>query len=166
MRISIEVMPKDVPGELIRILAPITDVGGNIITVIHRRDELSAKGMLPVHLKIDIENRKQFDRILERYRKDNINVLKIDELRCFDELTVGMIGHIIRTDLSDTINYIDSLGFCKVTDLHIDMPDKKLESCAILRIEMDNAVEDSKARVISRIREIGMKKDIQIVEVA
>lgn len=166
MRLSIEVMPKDVPGELIRILTPITDVGGNIITVIHKRDELSVKGMLPVHLTLELENKKQFERILERYKNDNISLLKIDELRCFDEITVGIIGHIVRTDLSDTIDSIDSLGFCKVTDLQIDMPEKKMESCAIFRIELDNSVNDAHAHIISRIKQICMKKDIQIVEVA
>ncbi|MFH1127125.1 MAG: hypothetical protein ABIG84_01940 [archaeon] len=166
MRVSIDVMPKDTPGELIRILAPISELGGNIITVIHRRDELSAKGRLPVHLVFEIDSKEQYEKILERYNDENIKVIKMDELKRFNSLVIGMIGHIVRTDLSETINTIDSLGFCKVVDLQIEMPEKKRESCAIFHIEFDDSINGGKSIVMSKIKEICKRKSIQIVEAA
>lgn len=166
MRVSIDVMPKDTPGELVKILSPISEVGGNIITVIHRRDELSVKGRLPVHIVFDIDSKAQYDKILDRYNNEKIKIMKQDELKHFNSLVVGMIGHIVRTDLSETINTIDSLRFCNVVNLEIEMPEKKRESCAIFRIEFDNSVNGGKSIVMSRIKEICQKKSIQIVEAA
>ncbi len=159
-----DVMPKDVPGELVRILQPIARVGGNVITVIHRRDEVSLRGNLPVHIVFEVEGKAQVDCIVDTYRAENIRVVKIDEVKCFSELVVGMIGHIVHTDLSETINSVDSLGFCKVSDMQIEMGNVKEESCAIFRVDVDSSVADGCKVVMSKIRETGRKKNIMIVE--
>lgn len=164
MRISIEVMPKDVPGELVKILSPISDVGGNVISIIHRRDEQSQKGRLPVRLTFDIDSKAQYEKILERYRKENIRLINGGEVKCYREMVVGMIGHIVHTDLSETIRSIDSLGFCNVTDIQLDMPAVDKESCAIFRIEIENSVNGGRSLVNSRIREICSKKNIQVID--
>ncbi len=164
MRISLDVMPKDAPGELIKAIEPIGDAGGNIITIIHRRDEKSEKGSLPVHLVFDIDSKAQLENILERYKKENIKVIKVDEFRCFDEIVVGMIGHIMHTDLSETINSIESLGFCNVSDMQIEMPECGRESCAILQISIDTSKKDGCNLLMSKMKEIGEKKNIQVIE--
>jgi len=100
---------KDVPGELVRILTPIADVGGNVISIIHKRDEQSTKGRLPVRLTFDIDSRAQYEKILERYKNENTRVMNGGEIKSYREIVVGMIGHIVHTDLSETIKSIDSL---------------------------------------------------------
>ena len=159
-----DVMLKDVAGELVNVLRPIARVGGNVITVIHKRDEASSKGNLPVHIVFEVDTKAQVDCIVDGYRKENIRVVKIDEVKRFCELVVGMIGHIVHTNLTETIRSVDFLGFCKVTDMQIDMPDIKRESCAILRINIDCSMKDGRKVVMSKIRETGRKKNIMIVE--
>lgn len=156
-----DVMPKDVPGELVRILQPIASVGGNVISVVHRRDEASSKGNLPVHIVFEVDGRAQVDCIVDTYRKENIRLVKIDEVKCFSEVVVGMIGHI---DLSETINSIDSLGFCAVTDVQIEMGGVKEESCAIFRVDVDSSLDDGRSVVMSKVHDIGVEKNILVVE--
>ena len=164
MRISIEVMPRDVPGELVRILTPIADVGGNVISIIHKRDEQSPKGRLPVRLTFDIDNKAQYEKILERYKNENLRVMNGGEVKSYREIVVGMIGHIVHTDLSETIKSIDSLGFCNVTDIELDMPAVEKESCAILRIGIENTVNGGRDIVKSKILQICSTKNIQVID--
>ncbi len=164
MRISIEVMPKDVPGELVRILTPIADVGGNVISIIHKRDEQSSKGRLPVRLTFDIDSKAQYEKILERYKNENTRVINGGEVKNYREIVVGMIGHIVHTDLSETIRSIDSLGFCNVTGMELDMPAIDKESCAILRIGIESTVTGGRDIVKSRIQQICSTKNIQVID--
>ncbi len=159
-----DIMLKDVAGELVNVLGPIARVGGNVITVIHKRDETSSKGNLPIHIVFEVDSKAQVDSIIDGYRKEKIRIVKMDEVKRFYEIMVGMIGHIVHTNLTETIRSVDFLDFCKVTDLQIDMPDIKQESCAMLRININCSMKDGRKIVMSKIRETGRKKNLMIIE--
>ena len=46
MDLVLELM--DVPGQLVSVLDPISGLGANLVTVIHKRDSKNEKGMIPV----------------------------------------------------------------------------------------------------------------------
>ena len=54
MQISMKLEMKDSPGQLVAALKPISDVGGNIIAVIHHRDPESSSRTLNVQIVLTL----------------------------------------------------------------------------------------------------------------
>ena len=52
MDLVLELM--DVPGQLVSVLDPISGLGANLVTVIHKRDSKNEKGMIPVQLTLEV----------------------------------------------------------------------------------------------------------------
>ena len=49
---------KDSPGQLVAALKPISEVGGNIIAVIHQRDEEATGDVLGVQIVLELQEQR------------------------------------------------------------------------------------------------------------
>ena len=49
MDLVLELM--DVPGQLVSVLDPISGLGANLVTVIHKRDSKNEKGMIHISIR-------------------------------------------------------------------------------------------------------------------
>ncbi len=160
MRISIDIELRDVPGELLRALEPIANYGGNIVSIVHLREEKRDK--VPVHLIFEIDSQEKLKNILEEYEKRNISVLKVGEAKRRIVITVGIIGHIIDTDLMDTIDRINDIEGALVEDLSLRMSDPEKESSAIFKIVLND--ENVKEKFFERLYEIAREKNLLIIK--
>ncbi len=160
MRISIDIELKDVPGELLRALEPIASYGGNIVSIVHLREE--KKDKVPVHLIFEIDSQEKLKKILEEYEKRDISVLKIGEAKRRIVVTVGVVGHIIDTDLMDTIDRINEVEGALVEDLSLRMSDPEKESSAIFKVVLSD--EEIKEKFFERLYEIAREKDLLIIK--
>lgn len=152
---------KDAPGQLVAALKPISEVGGNIIAVIHQRDEKSATGVLSVQIVLEIPESRLPD--LVRIIKDQgVNILRIGQERLLYTQTVMMIGHLMHTDLGDTVDRIDCTGFAEVTELNMVMPAINQVSSARIVIRAVNRKDMDHALDI--LRAVAREKDLLIVE--
>jgi ACT domain-containing protein len=123
---------RDVPGQLIKALRPISDFGGNIRSIIHHRGKITPMGMIPVQITIEIEENR-LEGLLESLGKV-ARVARIGEERLKESALVILIGHIVHSDIRDTIESIDRTGFAEVVDLSLCMPGIEEESSASIRI--------------------------------
>jgi len=144
MRITLDLEIKDVPGELVKVLHPISDHGGNIISIVHTRDRYSPRGRIPVKITFEIE-RKLLERVMQDLKAQEIEIIRVGEQRLLEKKTVLLIGHIVHTDLSDTIDRIDSTGFAEVVDLQLTMPDLNYPSAALLTVSATGKKEMRRA---------------------
>jgi ACT domain-containing protein len=126
MKISMDIELKDIPGQLVRALKPVSDFGGNLLSVLHQRDKKTPSGRIPVQLVFEIEERR-LDRLVEVLKERGVNVARIGKERLKDSMVVLLIGHIVHSDVRETIDSIDSTGFAEVVELSLSMPavDKK-----------------------------------------
>ena len=53
MRMDLVLELLDVPGQLVSVLEPISGLGANLVTVIHKRDYKNENGMVPVQLTME-----------------------------------------------------------------------------------------------------------------
>nr|QNO50795.1 hypothetical protein HMJGLFMP_00037 [Methanosarcinales archaeon ANME-1 ERB6] len=53
---SVDIELTDVPGQLVLALKPVSDLGGNILSVLHQRDKKTPSGRIPVQLTLEIES--------------------------------------------------------------------------------------------------------------
>ncbi|MDD1679050.1 MAG: amino acid-binding protein, partial [Methanomicrobiales archaeon] len=73
-----------------------------------------------------------------------------------------MIGHIMHTDLTDTVDHIDKTGFAEVSELELIMPAIAEPSSARILIKAAHAPAMQQALEI--LREVARKKDLLIIE--
>jgi ACT domain-containing protein len=152
---------KDAPGQLVAALKPISEVGGNIIAVIHQRDEKSATGVLSVQIVLELPESRLPD--LVRLIKDQgVSILRIGQERLLYKQTVMMIGHLMHTDLGDTVDRIDCTGFAEVTELNMVMPAINQVSSARIVIRSVNRRDMDQALDI--LRGVAKEKDLLLVE--
>ncbi|ENN96153.1 amino acid-binding ACT protein [Methanocaldococcus villosus KIN24-T80] len=130
--ITIDLELKDRPGELLKILTPIAKAGANIISIIHSREEKRG-GKVPVRIVIDAEEEK-VEKIVEELKKI-ATLKKVDGRDKKVYLDIVVIGHVVDTDVRDTIDRINEIGL--VEDLDLIMPHPEKESSAIMRITVD-----------------------------
>ena len=76
--------------------------------------------------------------------------------------SVLLIGHLIHTDISDTIEKIDVDGEAECVEMHVSMPEISAPSTAIVTI---SASGNEKLReAIYKLREICREKNIIMIE--
>jgi ACT domain-containing protein len=151
----------DRPGELLRALEPIADHGGNLLSIFHERGNVTPRGHIPV--EVDLEaTPERFDVIVDALREEGINVIQAGAERYGAELTVVLIGHIVDTDLSDTLERIEEASGASVRDLSLSSPDGRAgDSSARVRVATHRGETDA---VLAAVREVVEKKDLQVVE--
>jgi hypothetical protein len=76
--------------------------------------------------------------------------------------TVVLVGHIIHSDIRDTIEQIDSTGFAEVVDLSMSMPGITLKSSA--RIGINATGKGDMKKAVKLLRNIAREKDLLLIE--
>jgi len=152
---------RDRPGELLRALEPVAEHGGNLLSIFHERGNLTPRGHIPV--EVDLEaTPDQFDTIVTELRDTEISVIQAGEERYSEELTVLLVGHIVDTDLSDTLSTIQDATGASVRDFSLAAPDGTAgKSSAQLWL----ATQPGQTGVVlDAVREIADEKNLRVVE--
>jgi ACT domain-containing protein len=151
----------DRPGELLRALSPIADHGGNLLSIFHERGNVTPRGQIPV--EVDMEaTPPQFEEIVDALRAEGINVIQAGAEQYTEELTVILVGHIVNTDLSNTLERIQSATGANVEDLSLSAPEGD-EGISSARIRLATRSDGTDA-ALDRIREVAADKDLRVVE--
>jgi len=148
----------DTPGELLKALTPISTLGANIISVIHLREKKS-NSRVPVKVVIDKVDEKLLNIIIEELEKRDIIVAKVNETRRKINLDVVIVGHVVDTDVRDTIDRINEIGL--VIDLDLVMPDPYKESSARMKIVIDS---DKLNEQYKELDKISKEKDLLFIK--
>ena len=160
MQISLRLELKDEPGQLLAAIKPVSDSGANIISVIHKRDTKTVNGSLIVDVVISLPQNR-LDNLKSTLNKNGINIIKIGTNNLTCTKTFLLIGHIVQTDLTDTINRIDIANVVEVTELHIIMPHITKPSTVKLTIKAENM--DGIDRAVDILMKIAEEKHLLII---
>jgi ACT domain-containing protein len=151
----------DRPGELLRALEPIADNGGNLLSIFHERGNVTPRGHIPV--EVDLEaTPERFEGIVDALRAEGINVIQAGAENYQEAVTVLLVGHLVTTDLSNTLSRIEQATEASVTDISLSAPDGADEvSSARLRLA---AASGGVEGAVDHIRTIADEKGLQVVE--
>ncbi len=152
---------KDMPGQLVLALQPISEFGGNIVSVLHHRDKKTPRGLIPVQITFEIDGEK-LEGLINRMKSDGITIAQVGEDRLREKAIVILIGHIIHSDIRDTIDRIDSTGYAEVKDLAVSMPGVDQHSAARMVINATGEKEMQKA--IQLLRDTAHEKNLLMIE--
>jgi ACT domain-containing protein len=136
-------------------------VGGNIIAVIHQRDPGSTDDILSVQIVLELP-KGRLDELISLLKEQGVHIQRIGEERLMYRRTVIMIGHLMHTDLSDTVDRIDSTGFAEISELSMSMPAVNERSSSRLTIKSITKLDMEKA--IGILRTVAREKDLLLIE--
>lgn len=152
---------KDTPGQLMHVLTPISDLGGNITSVVHHHDKKTFRNTVPVSVILEIDE-QTLGELQDGLEQNGVTIVRVGKMRLRATTHILLIGHIIHTDLRDTIDEIDATGFAEVQDLSLSMPAIDGPSSAVITI-MATGDEELKTS-IGILRQIAERKDLLIIE--
>lgn len=161
MRVSMDLELKDIPGQLVLALKPVSEFKGNLISVVHHHEKRTPRGKIPVHLVFEIKS-DHLDNIISLLEESGISVVSVDEKRYLEHGAVILIGHIVHTDIKDTIDKIDNTGYAEVVDLNLAMPRINRPSSASLKI--DAVSKQHLKAAIGLLKSIAKEKDLLVIE--
>ena len=151
----------DEPGQLLAALRPIADNGGNLLSIFHERGNLTPRGRIPVEVDLECPP-DRFEVIVEALREAGINVIQAGAEHYGEELTLVLVGHLVDTDLSDTLHRIERSSEAALSDLSLSAPEGTEEvSSARLRLATRSGRREDALAVV---REIATGKDLHIIE--
>ncbi|WP_267641920.1 amino acid-binding protein [Haloarchaeobius amylolyticus] len=151
----------DEPGELLRALRPIADNGGNLLSIFHERGNLTPRGNIPV--EVDLEcSPSRFEDVVQGLRDAGVTVTQAGADQYTEQVSVLLVGHLVETDLSDTLETIEECSGASVIDFALDAPagtDDVSSARAQLAVEPGQTEE-----ALAVVREVAEKKELRVVE--
>lgn len=152
---------KDSPGQLVAAIKPISEVGGNIIAVIHQREPDAKEDTLNVQIVLELPE-GLLSRLVALLKEQGVHIQRINEERLLFRRTVILIGHLMHTDLSDTVDRIDSTGFAEVSELSMSMPAVQERSTSRITIKALSKPDMEAALAI--LRRVSRQKSLLLIE--
>lgn len=159
MKAELDLGLRDVPGSLVSALRPISDAGGNIVGIVHQR---GSGGLVGVKVMFTIQDLESLDRIKRELMREKVHVTEISvEGRKYytrKTLTFLFIGHVIDTDIRDTIDRINDVGL--VSEISVSMTDPDEKSSVIMLVEFDKR---KYAKLMETVEAIQKEKKLSVV---
>ncbi|MCD6247866.1 MAG: ACT domain-containing protein [Hadesarchaea archaeon] len=162
MRVRIEMELEDVPGQLVKALEPISKFGANIQNVVHQRERKTPLGRVPVTVIFDVDDRERLDRILKELRDSGARITLVGEREGMVKKVVLLVGHIVHTNVRDTIDRVNSLEGVRISDLSLAMGGAGEESAARIIILADN--EGRAEAALRLLDEIAAEKKLLVIK--
>ncbi|WP_089768849.1 amino acid-binding protein [Halobellus clavatus] len=151
----------DQPGQLLDALEPISANGGNLLSIFHERGNVTPRGRIPV--EIDVEaTPDRFDAIVAALRDEGVNVVQAGAEHYAEEVVVLLVGHLVDTDLSDTLRRIEDCSATSIDDFSLNAPEGRSDTSSARLRMATRAGEATKA--LSIVHEIAEEKDLHVVE--
>lgn len=161
MRVKMVMELEDVPGQLMKALEPVARLGGNIQSIMHQREKKTPLGKIPVMVVFEITDKPRLNKLLGVLKSNGIVVTQLGESVRAVKSTVLLVGHIIHTDVRDTIDRLNDVRGVRVSDLSLAMSELGKESSA--RLTVTAADEKSVGKALKRLEEIAKRKNMLLI---
>jgi ACT domain-containing protein len=152
---------EDQPGELLAALEPIAEHGGNLLGVVHERGSLTPTGHVPVEVDLECPAGR-FSDLVTALRASGVAVVRAGEERYTDSVSVVLIGHLVDTGLSDTLERIQEKASVDVTDVALSAPEGT-EGVSSARVTMATTAGD-RATALEAVRSVASAKELRVLE--
>ncbi len=130
MRVNADLRLKDMPGQLIGALQPISDHDGNIMGVLHSREKVSG-GRINVNVNFEIRTEKGLELVLEDWRKREVDVVRIDHLFETFPLEYILVGSLLPDEMRTITDGLQSLEGMESLDLRYSISGQKERTAMI-----------------------------------
>ena len=158
MRMNLVLELLDVPGQLVSVLEPISGLGANLVTVIHKRDFKNENGMVPVQLTLEGEQ-ESLNNVVNRFEDLGFTIVEMDGIVKKEKVSTILFGHIVDKDVRNTMDRINALDGVYVVGFDIKL-DGEEKSTALINLETDFG---KKQYAFDKIAEIAEEKELLMI---
>ena len=158
MKMNLVLELLDAPGQLVRVLEPISTFGANLVTVIHKRDYKKENGKVPVQLTLEGEQ-AELAGLINKFEDLGFSIIEMDGVVKKEKITTILYGDIVDQDLRDTMDRVNALDGVAIVAFDIKLNGEE-ESTALINIEADIG---KKQTVFEKIAEIAEEKDLLVI---
>jgi ACT domain-containing protein len=151
----------DEPGQLLAALRPIADNGGNLLSIFHERGNITPRGRIPVEVDLECPP-DRFEGIVSALRGEGINIIQAGAERYGEELSIILVGHLVDTDLSDTLHRIEQSDAASLADLSLSAPEGTDEASSA-RLRLATRPNRTEA-ALETVRDVAAEKDLHVIE--
>ncbi|MCL1904826.1 MAG: homoserine dehydrogenase [Methanomassiliicoccaceae archaeon] len=103
MMVNADVFVKDVPGQLVGSLEPISLVDGNIVGVVHNRDNL-VNGRIGVNITFEVSSVENLERLKNIWKSKDVMISRISSVVETFPMEYILIGDISPAQIEKMIN--------------------------------------------------------------
>jgi len=155
MRVNVDIQLKDIPGQLIGALEPISKNDGNIRSVVHRHDKVSG-GKISINLTFEVGNQKALDNILAEWKGKEVDVMKIDHLFETFRLDYVVVGELPPAEVRKIIEGIQAIGDVESIDVRYSVSGSK-EKAALFsgKVRNKDVIKKANKFMYDRAKRIG-----------
>ncbi len=107
-----------------RALEPISRFGGNIKSVVHRREKKTKLGLVPVTVVLEIGDRSRFRRVLSELRAQGVRITHVGEKEELSKKVVLIAGRMRVEDLREITEEMGRVSGAKVSDMRLSMGER------------------------------------------
>jgi ACT domain-containing protein len=108
MKVNVDLRLKDVPGQLVGALEPISAAGGNIRGVIHNH-EAKTGGRIAVNVTFEVRSEEILNRILNTWKQREMEIAKIDAFFETYPWQYLLVGNIPSKELESLTKGLESM---------------------------------------------------------
>ena len=130
MRVNVDLRLKDVPGQLIGALEPVSKNDGNIVGVVHSHDQVSG-GRIFVNLTFEVSSEKTLDKIFSEWRERGVDIVKIDQLFETFPLEYVIVGDVSPSEMKRITDGIQELGDVESIEVRYSISSSKERAALI-----------------------------------
>ncbi|KXB06861.1 hypothetical protein AKJ52_01420 [candidate division MSBL1 archaeon SCGC-AAA382C18] len=153
---------EDAPGELVKVLDPISRYGANIQNVVHKREEKTPLGKVPVTIILEVKEEQRLEEIVDEIKEAGARIARVGEEEVVAKAVNLLVGDIVKTDIKDTVERLNSVQGARVSDLNLAVGKSGGESSARLIFEATS--KESLKNVTDKLEEIAKEKDLLVIE--
>jgi ACT domain-containing protein len=140
MRIHADLQLKDVPGTLVKALAPIAEYGGNIVGIMHSRDRV-VSGRITVSLIFDMEDEKPLKMLIDEWNRREVYIARIEEKE------IGVKEQFLVTgkqaaDVNDIIRKLSNLEGITISDMKMLSGGKSISALITVEIKEEEKLDE------------------------
>lgn len=158
MLVNADIYVKDVPGQLIEALEPLSTVDANIIGIVHSREQ-TISGRIAVNLTFDIEQ-NMIKRLKEMWKKKDVIVARIGSAIDICNLEFVIVGNMNASIVDDVISSCEERIEILSKNMKISFNNSGRNSCMVTLGVKD---EESLASLDKYVSEECRRRDLLYV---
>jgi len=131
LRVHADLRLKDVPGQLVRALEPISSNDGNIVSVVHHHDVVVG-GRITVNVAFEVKSQKALESILGIWKERDMDVARLSSMFETYEFEYLIVGDILPSELREITDGIESMPELDSVDIRYSVSPATGEKAAMI----------------------------------
>lgn len=108
MKVNVDLSLKDVPGQLVGALEPISSLDGNIVGVVHHRDKVLG-GRIIVNITFEIGDQSRLERLIETWEGREIDIARIGHLYETYPMEFMLVGNVPPSEVKNIADGLEGM---------------------------------------------------------